>query len=97
MSGDEFVVSFHARLEKISTMEMNKQLKGHLQMRRTRLSDHDRNIVIESAGGNHSLQALSTSLQNAYGFEGLRSCSMTNSTAGHRRRSQGSSQQLCRP
>lgn len=50
---------------------MNKDLMGHLLLKKASLVNHDRELVVVAAGGDHSLQALATSLQNAYCSEGF--------------------------
>lgn len=85
MSVEEFVIGFHSRLDKISKLNLNDELKGHLLLRQANLDSHDRNIVVGSAGGDYSLQALATSLRNAYRREGLPASSMTSSLPSHNR------------
>lgn len=76
---DEFVIGFHSRLEKISTLALDETLKGHILLRQANLDPHDRNIIIGSAGGNYSLQSLSTALRNAFRAEGMPATSMNTS------------------
>lgn len=74
---DEFVFGFHLRMVKINKFELNKKLKSHLLLRQANLDVHDRNVVIKSAGGSHSLQFEAASLRKVYRSEGLHAASMT--------------------
>lgn len=76
MSVEEFVVGFHSRLDRISKLDMNDELKGHLLLKQANLDSHDRNLVVGAAGGDYTLQALATSLRNAFRTEGLPPASM---------------------
>lgn len=76
MSVEEFIVGFHSRLDKISKLDMNDELKGHLLLKQANLDNHDRNLVVGAAGGDYSLQALATSLRNAFRAEGFPAASM---------------------
>lgn len=66
MSVAEFVAGFHTRLYKMSMLDIKDELRNHLLQRQAKLDRHDRNIVIGSAGGDYSLQALKSSLRNAF-------------------------------
>lgn len=72
----KFVVVFHTRLDKISKLDMNEELKGHLLLKHANLDTHDCNLVIGAAGGDYSLQSLATSLRNSFRSEGLPTSSM---------------------
>lgn len=85
MSVLAFVVSFHAHFDKISMLDMNGELKEHLLLRQTELDGYDRNIVIGSAGGDYSLQALSRVLRHAYHGQYLPASSMATSSRDHHR------------
>lgn len=78
-SVDEYVVGFHSRLDKISKLELSDELKGHLLLKQANLDAHDRNMIVGAAGGDYSLQAIATSLRNAFRSEGLPLSSMTTS------------------
>lgn len=82
----ELVVGLHARLDKISTLEVKDVLKGHLLLHQALLHGHDRSMSIGSAGGDYSLQTLSTSLRNDYRAESPPPSSMATSGAGGNRR-----------
>lgn len=75
MSVNELVAGFHARLDKISRLNLNEELKGHLLLRQAKLNSQAWNIIVGSAGGDFSLQLLSASFRNAYRSEDLRPAS----------------------
>lgn len=66
MSVEEFVVGFNSRLDRISKLDMNDELKRHLLLKQANLDSHDRTLVVGAAGGDYSLQILATSLRNAF-------------------------------
>ena len=79
LSVEEFVIGFHSRLDKITSLKLDDLLKGHLLLRQANLDPYDRNIIVGSAGGNYSLQSISVALKNAYRTGGFPTASM-NST-----------------
>lgn len=85
-SVDDFVIGFHSPLHKISSLRLHEKSKGHILLRQANLNPHDRNIVVGSAGGNYSLQAVTTALRNAYRTEGLPATSMASSSVRAPRR-----------
>lgn len=80
---NEFVNGFCSRLGRISRLELNEKLKSTLLLRQTNLDVHNRSNVIGSAGGNYSLRAIATSLQNAYRSEVVDATSMTTLSPSH--------------
>lgn len=55
---NEFAVDFHAQLNKIYATELKHDLKCDMMLCQTGIDGNNRNIVIRSAGGDYSLQAL---------------------------------------
>lgn len=51
---DEFVIGLHTRLDKISKLNMNDELTGHLLLSQANLNSQDRNIIIGSSMGTTS-------------------------------------------
>lgn len=74
---DEFVIVFYAKLDKISVVDLKDEFNGYLLLKQANLDSNERNMVIGSVGGKHSLQALSTSLRSAYRGNGLPPSSLT--------------------
>lgn len=71
MSVEEFVVGFPSRLDRISRLDMNDELKSHFLLKQANLDSRNRNLLVGAAVGDYSLQALATSLRNAFRTEGL--------------------------
>lgn len=69
MSVDEFDVGLHSRLEKTSNLDKNDVLREHLLLKEANLDSHHRYSVVGSSGGDYSLKAVATSLQNASASE----------------------------
>lgn len=84
MTVEEFVVGFHSRLDKVSKLDMNDELKGHLLLKQANLDSHDRNLVVGAAGGDYTLQALATSLRNAFRCQAPPHVSMNTNKPGYR-------------
>lgn len=74
---DKFVIGFHSRLEMILSLSLDEKLEGHTLRRQAILDQHNRNVIIGSAGGNYSLQSISAALRNAVRTEELPATSMT--------------------
>lgn len=66
MTVDKLVLGFHSSLDKITKLNTNDELKGHLLLRQANLDGYNRNLIIGDARGDYTLLALSTSLRNAY-------------------------------
>lgn len=79
MSVKEFIVGFHSRFEKISKLDMTDELEGQLLLTQASLKSHERNLVVGTAGGYYSLQALATSSWNAFRPRGFSPLSMNSS------------------
>lgn len=47
-SGEKLAVGFHSRLDLISTLNTNDELKWHLLLRQADLGSQDRNIIVRS-------------------------------------------------
>lgn len=62
----ELVFGFHSRLKKLSSPALDRKLKGKKLFRMANLSPRARNVVIGSAGGSCSLQAISTTLRSTF-------------------------------
>lgn len=77
MSRKEFVVGFHGRLDRISTLHMKHELNWRLPLGEVKLDSLDRNGNNDSSGGDYSLHALWRSLKSAYQREGLLTFSMS--------------------
>lgn len=52
MSVEEFILGSHSRLDKISKLNMNDELNGHLLLKQVNLGNQDRNLFVGAAGGN---------------------------------------------
>lgn len=65
-SVDEFVAAFHAKLDKITMLDVKDELKEYFLLKQAILDSHKTNIVIGCTGGKYFLQELSLSLRNIY-------------------------------
>lgn len=75
----QFVIGFHSRLEKASSLSLDEKLEGHILLRQASLDAYGRNVIIGSAGGKYSFQAITTALRNAFRTERLPAISMVTS------------------
>lgn len=85
MSVEAFMVGFHSRLDKISKLDMDDDLKSHLLLNQANQDSHDRNLDVGAAGADYALQALATCLRNAFCSEGLPPSSITSASILYRR------------
>lgn len=66
MSVEQYIAGFHSRLDKISTLQLDNKLKGHLLLRQAALAPQDRNMLVGAASGSYDVQHLTAALRNAY-------------------------------
>lgn len=63
---DQYVAGFHSRLDKISTLEPDGNLKGHFLLRQASLSPFDCNLVVGAASGSYDVKDVGNALRNAF-------------------------------
>ena len=73
MSIEEFIAGFHARLDKLSELNMNDKLKGHLLIRQAGLDRNNRNVIVGAAAGNYDVAKISNALRQAFRDNGASS------------------------
>lgn len=71
MTVSEFVLCFHSRIDKIIKLDLKDELESHLCLMESNLDTHDHSIVVSSACGDYPLQAIASSLDDAYLLEEL--------------------------
>ncbi len=62
MSVEEFRAGFHSRLDKLSDLQMNDKLKGHLLLGQAGLDNSTQNLFAGSAAGNYDIAKISSPL-----------------------------------
>ncbi len=63
---EQFIAGFHVRLDKISDLNMDDKLKGHLLLRQAGLDTHTRNMIVGAASGQYDVGSISAALRQAY-------------------------------
>lgn len=76
------MLEYHAKRNRIASLNMKNELRGHLLLRQAKLDGLDRNIIIGTPRGDYLLKASATSMQNDYCNEGLPPSLMAASGAG---------------
>lgn len=59
-----FMPGFHTRFDKISSLKLENNLKGHLLLRQAHLTDSEQDVVVEEASDLYDVQNINTALQN---------------------------------
>jgi len=65
-SVEQFIAGFHSRLDRISELNINDKLKGHLMLRKTGLDEQERNVLVGAASGKYEIAAITSALQHQY-------------------------------
>lgn len=85
MSADHFITEFPARSDKVSSLNMDVKLKGHILLQRACLSLQDRNIVIGSTSCNYSVICIISAIRKTFRsrtpYDSTLVTTTTNSTA----------------
>lgn len=66
VSVEHFISGFHTRVDKISDLNLDDKLKGHLLLRQADLVQQERHVVIGAASGSYDVNRISASLRNIY-------------------------------
>ena len=66
MSVEDYIAGFHSRLDKLSELNMNDKLKGHLLLRQAGLERNTRNRIVSAAAGNYEISKIANALRQAY-------------------------------
>jgi len=73
-SVEQFIAGFHTRLDKISSLELDEKLKGHLLLRQAGLDTHSRNMIIGAASGSYDVTSIANSLRQAFRSSNANGC-----------------------
>ena len=66
LSVEHFISGFHTRVDKISELNLNDKLKGHLLLRQADLAANERHVVIGASSGSYNVGDVSAALRNIY-------------------------------
>ena len=69
ISIEEYIASFHSRLDKLSDLKMNDKLKGHLLLRQAGLDLTTSNFIVGAASGNYNNNKISAAARRALHVE----------------------------
>ncbi len=63
---EQFIAGFHTRLHKISSLNIDDKLKGHLLLRQANLDPMDKSMIVGAASGKYDVNSISGALRQAY-------------------------------
>lgn len=66
VSIEHFISGFHTRVDKISSLNLDDKLKGHLMLRQADLEYQEKHVVIGAASGSYDVNHISAALRNIY-------------------------------
>lgn len=66
MTVDQFVIGFHNRYNRISVLDLDSNVRGHILLRQTALNTQEKNLIVNAAGGSCELPQITTALRNAF-------------------------------
>lgn len=66
LSVEHFISGFHTRVDKISQLNLDDKLKGHLLLRQADLAYNEKHVVVGAASGSYEVQHISAALRNIY-------------------------------
>ena len=66
VSVEYFISGFHTRVDKISDLNLDDKLKGHLLLRQADLVQHERQVIVGAASGSYDVSRISAALRNVY-------------------------------
>ena len=66
MTVDQFVIGFHNLYNKVSILNLEPNVRGHILLRQTMLNTHEKNLIIGAGGGSYDLSNVTTALRNSF-------------------------------
>ncbi len=63
---EQFFAEFNSRLDRIASLNIDTQLKGHLFLRQAVLALHSRNIIVGDSSGGYGVTCTLNALRQAY-------------------------------
>lgn len=66
LSVEHFISGFRTRVDKISELNLNDKLKGHILLRKADLAANERHVVIGASSGSYNVGYVIAALRNIY-------------------------------
>lgn len=64
ISKEPFISTFHTRVDKIASLNLDEKLKGHLLLRQADLQYHDQHIFVGAPNGSYDVNQVSAALRS---------------------------------
>jgi len=66
ISVEAFIAGFHSRLDKLTELNLDSKLQGHLLLRQAGLDFQSKNVIVGAASGSYEVRSIANSLRQAY-------------------------------